>query len=106
MIPAVVVLTRTSPGRAGRRRETAQGESTAPGRRRFRSSQPLDPFQNQAEDGEDHHRQHDVHHYGPVPPITSETCGCSGVDRAAVAWPSALRTDPEVRPGGSAGAGP
>ena len=64
MIPAVVVLTRTSPGRAGRRRGTARGGSTAPGRRRFRSSQSLDQLLHQAEQGEDHHRQHDVHHYG------------------------------------------
>jgi hypothetical protein len=47
-----------------RRRETAQGESTAPGRRRFRSSQSLDQLLNQAEYGEDRHRQHDEYHYG------------------------------------------
>ena len=61
--PAVVVLTRTSPGTAGRIRGTAQEGWKAPSRRCFRSSQPLDQLLHQAEHGEHRHREHDVHQY-------------------------------------------
>ena len=87
-IPAVVVLTRTSRGRAGRRRETGRGGSPAPGRRCCRSSQSLDQLLNQAEQGEDRHRQHDEHQHGHVTPTftgrrISTTCNRIGPAQGA-----------------------
>ena len=52
-------LTRTSPGRAGRRRETGRAGSPARGRSGS-GSQSLDQLLYPAEQGEDRHRQHDV----------------------------------------------
>ena len=60
MIPAVVVLTRTFRERAVRQPRTEQEGLTAPGRRRFRSSQSLHQLLHQAEHAEDQHREHDV----------------------------------------------
>src|ERR1700757_4636198 len=66
MIPAVVVLTRTSPETAAPQRETGPGGRTARVRPRFRSSQFVDQLHGQAEDGEDRHRQQDVDQGGHV----------------------------------------
>src|ERR1700758_5882771 len=95
MIPAVVVLTRTSPETAVPQRETGPRGWPAQVRPRFRSSQPLDQLHRQAKDGEDRHREQDVYQDGHVGFLSNSfTAAFIGPSRArtmtklgALAWP-------------------
>src|SRR4051794_30950619 len=78
-IPAVVELTRTSPGTAERQRGTARAGPQAPDRSSS-GSQSLDQLLYPTEQGEDRHRQRDVNQDGHVAPVVYGQPDFGGLD--------------------------
>ena len=97
-IPAVVVLTRTSPETVGRQRETLRAGPTAPGRLRFRSSQSLDQLLHQAEQSEDRHGQHDEHQDTHLVSVRWNCGRYPGLISGGVRGALGVEDQPEIRP--------